>query len=558
MSKTAADFARESILPWDGCPWQGKRDGISWKFNNSGPNVTTSNISNLPFKGGWKPPKSVNSTLNPFGGEYGFDKVYDSNNKVSSYKLQVVPDWSQLTWIGTAPSCGQLQPNACSSMYRDSPIPPKQWAGYTSDLESYHNQNMQTAFAQGCNGCSVNHNMMLCTLDDQMLPSSCPGYNSFSTKPKVVNLRVDTSGSEYYTPDASLYPRGVGLCEYPVNIINTDAELSALLRLKNENAIHPDLADNLAANYCYRDTPGTCGKDYDGKDITICPKFKVDEKSADSSSRPCTEWIRSKSNTGNTAGRKMLDDLSIQWCNDINHTFTPLCDCLKKDVRSASINIPVRNFYNTLTSMSVNPEVAKLTTAMPAHCWFKPCTEKEYALPLLTTEGSCPINANVCNQINTSMDQATIEGVNQVLNCTATLAQADVTTQIDYDGSGSGNGNPTISNADRLKTELKKPVIWIPLLVITLFSLGLLYMKLFTKKPTQMNPLSFPGFPGFSNYQSQPQMTYRAPMQYQAPVSNPMPYRAPIQYQAPVSNPMQYQAPVSNPMQYQAPVSNPM
>lgn len=396
------------------CPWTGKTLLNEKKQSDTG-SVDT---SSFPFSGGWR--KDNDIINNEYGGSYNYEPRI-TGGQTEGYYLDVVPNWDRLTWNACTNN-----PTISTCKNLDFLESPKNWAGYASDTVS-GTTNFIKKEPEGCNNCILNESMLLCTYNDQMLPSSCPGNGMFSLGPSVAPI------TDYYNDDITKYPRGKGKCYYPINLIQNDNELSSLLTLKDSNRIDPNLADNLAAKYCYQTvTDTTCGEDTDGTPITHCIKYKVDEKANDSATRPCTRWRSSLANIDNTQGRRFLDTYSEQWCNNEENKYTPLCDCIQRDSTSEVYSRPIRNFYDIMTnnySNVVNKD-ATITTAIPTQCWYKPCELGSYSIPVIATEMVCPVDANICNQIDFAKD-GTISNTQKFLTCSIDKSVAVATAAAD-------------------------------------------------------------------------------------------------------------------------------
>ena len=433
-----------SIKSFDECPWTG--DSFGWKQSHSGNEST----SNFDFSGGWKD-----------DGKYGYTSVN------SGFELDVVPNWDKLTWIGTAPICGKNRKSQCtSSLYQNKTgvTAPKKWAGYISvkrdGVDNEDDDKLIVKEPDGCNNCGSG-NMVLCTLSDEMLNNSCPGIN-LQSKPTVV------TGLDYYAGSIANYPRGRGKCFYDKNIIKNDPDLDILLNLKRNNLIHGKLVDELAGNYCYSTKSGSCGNDPDKKPISKCIKYKIDEMSDNSASKPCIKWRNSKIGEGDS-GKELLDRFAQQWCNDPNNKYTPLCDCWKKtDVGTNTIKI--RNFYSILTDTKMNPNTAAAMNVIPTHCWYKPCQLDSYSIPVNVVSGDCPANVNICNQINTADTGSSINDIKQTLSCSIAQpsGQKTITSGADNNPSNDGSTDITKNFVDQILENfpmLKEQYVYIPIII---------------------------------------------------------------------------------------------
>lgn len=457
---------------WEACPWSnpGKGGEIG--------NKTTKDIGDTSaYTGGWHPTTSgQKGTFN-----------YTPTSSGSGYVLEVIPNWDKLTWFSAAgPNYSDCQDSVPFDLYttNNQMCTPygliKQWAGYSTN---YHTgfPSMISINRPGCAGCSGsgNNNRILGSFDVEMSGDSCPGYNELKQNPDVVAIdypylasrkisNAAPSSAGFYGPDKlptnyyqgldpNLYPRGKGKCFYPKDIIKDDSDLQKLSTLKDQKQIPEGLFDSLAANYCYSKVNGGCGNDLDGIPIIDCVKFKVDELAPNSADKPCIKWRSGKLTT--REGREYLDNLSRQWCNTANNANTPLCDCIKKE----SINgAKIRDFYKTMTNNH-----SQLLTTVPPACWFLPCQEKSYALEIYNADKNCASVVNICNQINTAVDESVIANNSQYLNCTASAnSYGESNTMQDgsiLDSIGSGNNTDTTNKFD---FSITNPYIYIPLIII--------------------------------------------------------------------------------------------
>lgn len=415
------------IKTFDSCP--STDTSLPLIGNNFTNDITYSTTANMKFPGGWKP--SDDKALNPYGGTYSYSQL-----PTGDYVLEVVPNFSGLTWVGTAPFCGGVV-NDCTTGFTDPkfnvyPYRPAQWAGYVStgekDNTPYLTDNHVHTPALGCNSCLTGQKV-LCSNNTFMDDSSCPGNEVFTDRPYTNN----TETNYYNQPgkEAALYPRGVGKCYYPKDIIATDDDLYNLALLKAGKKIHPDLADELAIHYCYEtDATGrTCGKDANGNAITKCTRFKADANSENSSQKPCVAWMNYL--VGNNKQLEKVDAKSREWCQRAENKDTPLCDCLQRDsCISATGMCPstARSFYKTMTTEHNNV----ITSATPPECWYKPCyRDLSYAIPLEQHGPGCTAYANICNQINNMGDSATMSNNQQYLNCTIDAKTGESTSNTD-------------------------------------------------------------------------------------------------------------------------------
>jgi hypothetical protein len=384
--------------------------------------MTRDSTSSFNFSGGWKSTTDSQPTN------------YNYTSTPNGYELDVVPNWSNLTWLsGTGKGwgfCGLHSPEECYTYTEYDAKPLKNWAGYISNSRSGEDY-MIVQQPVGCTQCGSlpSGNRVLCTSNTEMDINSCPGHDKFSNPPSIIPLgstRGNYGGysmdSGYYANlNANSYPRGRGKCLYKFDTIKTDKDLTELLALKNNSLIHPDLADELAARYCYSSIPGvTCGKDFDGNIINNCIRYRYDELTSTTDNiKPCVTWRKSKINEG-ISGRNFLDSYAEAWCNNINNKYTPLCDCFKKNDNNGAI--PVRNYYELVTN-----QYKTLTDVIPARCWYKPCKSNEYSIEKLEPQEVCNAKVNVCNQINNIKDTGSIDVKQQYLSCSIDGESSTVT-----------------------------------------------------------------------------------------------------------------------------------
>lgn len=438
------------IVSYNDCPWTSS-DG---KTNS----ITYDSTENLEFPGGWKPDNDP--ILNPYGGTYPYNQ-----EPTGEYKLRVVPNFSALSWVGTAPYCNYNTRDDCyafSKLDGSMENRPSQWAGYASKGKDDYGTSLLNGMvrtrAKNCNNCgSGSGNLVLCTSNQFMDDSSCPGYGKFSTKPII--KRDET---KYYdNVNLSYYPRGIGYCYYPKDIIKTDEELIQLELLKNDKKIHPDLADELAINYCYEtDTTGrTCGKDGSGNNITNCTRFKADLSDPNSSEKPCVKWMNAL--LYNNQQLNKIDAKSKEWCSQDRNKDTPLCDCLQRESCMNTNTCPTtaRSFYKLMTTTHNNI----ITNATPPECWYKPCYKNlSYAIPV-ERPSQCTTYANICNQINNLADKSTMQNNQQYLSCELTA-----------------NTGTTEPAAENTTSTSKNKVVMIVIAVVALVVVGAIIVPLFS------------------------------------------------------------------------------
>ena len=441
-----------AIVNYNQCPWT-STDG---KTNT----ITYDTTENLNFPGGWKPDTSSDPALNPYGGTYS----YSQDPNTGEYKLKVVPNFSALSWVGTAPACSNNTREACYAFKTVSGSMnnrPTQWAGYASTSSTDTSKSLLNGMvrtpALGCNTCQGG-NMVLCTSNQMMDKTSCPGYGKFSKEPIINNDETNF----YDTEPLSNYPRGVGYCYYPKDIIKTDDDLRQLGILKNDKKIHPDLADELAINYCYDTSPDnrTCGKDGDGANITTCTRFKADLIDPNSAQKPCVSWMNSLLYNGRHIDK--IDTKSKEWCSRDTNKDTPLCDCLQREscMNTSTCPTNARKFYKLMSTEHNNI----ITTGTPPECWYKPCYKNlSYAIPI-EKPGQCTTYANICNQISNLADKATMQNNQQYLSCTL-----DAKT-----GTGTTDSTPTDPIASKNK------VVVIVVAVVALVVIGTVIIPLFS------------------------------------------------------------------------------
>lgn len=455
------------LVRFDECPYTENSWG-STKYDS----VTTDNDTtvNFNFSGGWYPDSASS------GRYLKTDKIDPGSGEVLGYYLDVVPNWGGLSWYSGASNewgtCGTHGPQDCENAV-DSRTNQKifpNWAGYSSNRIDNPNF-MWTQTATGCAGC-LTGNRVLCTINRDMYPNSCPGFNSFSNGPSVVAKQptsgkyngFDTLSGYYANLNSTDYPRGKGKCFYPKDTIQSDTELTTLLNLKNQDKIEPKLADDLAAAYCYKTvTDSTCGENLNKNVINHCTKYKVDSYSQDAANKPCIKWrnslIQNDANSKRTDGKSFLDSVAIGWCNDPNNKYTPLCDCIKKEsINDAVASNPIRNFYDVL--MKVSLETNKELIGVPPQCWYRPCQiGNTYAMELLNVSGECPATLNICNTVNVAKDGGAITDTSQFISCT--IDENKKTEQT--------TTPPADTTAEKTSTSLfSKPYVYIPVVFTVL------------------------------------------------------------------------------------------
>jgi hypothetical protein len=462
--------------PYQACPHYAGGD------NTSSGAFTT---KDLPFSGGWKPPN------NKYGGVYNYQSVLNDKGDIIGYNLDVVPNWVAFQWVGNlswdgGKDCGVNLPGSCNHGVANNSVP-HIWAGYTSGY-SPHAPYMIQSTATGCPiNCNVNENFVLCSQAQDMSLDSCPGIqeNAFCTDPsKCILPTVEHKPREaYYSNDYYKYPRGVGTCFYPIQMIQNDADLNNLLNLRDTEKIHSGLADELAAKYCFAtDKSGsTCGMDTNTMSITKCTKLKVDQESSDSSNKPCVKWFNSVVST-RTDFDSFLNDKGKDWCSVPSNKYTQLCDCFNKSDRSASFPNKERDFYNFMTS-----RYDTLMTNIPPSCWFIPCQTDSYAIPYINIKDTCPTVSNVCNQIMQGADDSTktyLSENTQTLNCSATgnfnstgVSATNTDGNVAVPATSSSSGNPTV---DRITSIISKPTVYIPIIIVTIVIILIIIKSMMT------------------------------------------------------------------------------
>lgn len=431
------------------CPWTGFKGAYS---------TGSTTTSNLPFPGGWKP---NDPTINPYGGIYGF-VLYNDPTIGNAYALDVVPNYANNTWIGTAPSCS-VGPSNCNN-YGAPNIPynlmPKLWTGYSTNTDGIKIPST------GCTQCTTGE-QVLCTTDNQMSIDSCPGATgtyAFSTPP-FMEARTD-----YYSNVSPIqYPRGKGRCVYPANIIKNDQDLSNLMQLSNYKQIDPDLAILLGLNYCYSTVNGPCGVSPAGL-IMHCTKYMVDKQSSNSSQLPCVQLIDGTL-MNSPSGKNLLNMKNQEWCNDVNNMYTPLCDCINADINNQSNPVQVRSVYATISDALI-PNVGN---TIPKECWFKPCNT--YAFPHYSNI-QCPTTLINCNNIISSNSPGFIGSNSQYLSCnTNTTTPQPSTTPI---------STPVKSTFSNIITN---PSVFWPVFIIFVI-IVVIIITLLKPKNNNVNPVS--------------------------------------------------------------------
>jgi len=384
-------------------------------------NVSTSgdqDTSHLPFPGGWYSDTDIKN--NPYGGNYTYQKYYDKTLNKDAYALNVVPDFQNNSWIFDNACNGN--PNLCSPNTINTKLPynlyPKVWTGYiTSNDKSTNNGiDISPPTNQSCPGyysgyCKNNEGLTLCSTDTQMSINSCPGATGmFALKNRIYIAET----TDYHNVSTNEYPRGMGTCIYPADIISDDNDLINLMALRNTNMIHPELADILGLNYCYSPVqlgPGQgCGFNSDRQLIQDCNVYYYDKNSPNKVvNSPCVQLVDRLTET--YTGKRLLNKQNNQWCNDINHTYNPLCDCIKADVNNGPNGpIPARSAYKDISDLFI-PGVQD---TIPKKCWFTPCTT--YAMPIYDTT-PCPETNVSCTNITVKDGKSVIDHNNQYVNC---------------------------------------------------------------------------------------------------------------------------------------------
>jgi hypothetical protein len=448
-----------------GCPWTGNISPIlplndnecTCRMNISLPNEDT---QMLPFSEPWVPPSSIDPTRNIGTGIYDFRETSDTNGD-PGYELDVIPTFKNLTWTGNAIGCGVNGPDSCKKEHPNfNNIPwenrPYMWAGYTTDAS----KSGGITIPNNCENCESGGNLVLCTLDSQMIPKSCPGYSSFNIKPpKVINI------SDYYSGvTKESHPRGIGKCFYAEDTIQNDAEMSALLNLRRTKKIHSGLADNLAKKYCYTTIEDQeCGLDSTGRPITKCTRMAVQQNK--NSNSICKEWVNDVLADGKGI---WIDDASKEWCNNPDNEMTPLCDCFKARYNN---NTGIRNFYSFIKGYG--GQIIK--SNVPDVCWYSPCMANTYALKSFVD--TCNIDvAQICMNViyAPDADASIINDNKQSLNCNIEIKSENEKDSVVISNPGvtvTENGNTNNVNNDNLLNLLKNPKIYIPIIFIVVILL---------------------------------------------------------------------------------------
>jgi len=402
----------------------------------------TQSTSNLHFPGGWYSDTDIKN--NPYGGSYTYRAYHDKTLNKPAYALNVVPNFQNNTWITNA--CTST-PNICSPNSINYNLPynlyPKTWTGYKSN--NTINEGINITVPPNCTECN-GKGLVLCSTDTQMSLDSCPGSSGIY---KFKNPIYVANTDNYFLNTSDKYPRGMGTCIYPADIIQDNDDLINLMALRNTNMIHPELADTLGLNYCYSPIqlgPGQgCGFDAENKLITDCNVYYFDKYSPHSLISPCVQLVDRLIETD--VGRILLNEQNNQWCNKIEHTYHPLCDCIKSNVNDPNGPIKARTIYQELSDILI----PRIPESIPKTCWFTPCTT--YAMPIYDNAPCPEININ-CNNIIDNGGKSVIDHNNQYINC-------------NNGPSGGGNDTPTVIN---FLTSIILP-IFIILFVIGIVSL---------------------------------------------------------------------------------------
>lgn len=441
----------------------------------------TNSIARNIIPSGWRPQNTNKSNLLLYQPANLETHILDDN---SGYNLEVIPNWKNLTWADDSKDACMTKkgPDTCENYYYYdgiTPVNPYVYAGYSSDVYSDPNDkryNLIQLNAEGCASCDApltrNNNKVLCAAGDNgsknMEVSSCFGYDFLTNKPSVV-IREDKSGnfggytvsSPYYSGlDIKTYPRGVGLCHYSKNAIGTDNELSQLLDNKDKT-IPSKLVNELAADYCYAtDTSRNCGNDVDGKLITHCTRYKADQNDENSTSKPCVRWFSSMLSDN----KQFLDNRAINWCNQNNNKYTPLCDCINKNIKGPT-TIPIRNFYDT-----VNNNRSQSFVPIPDPCWYLPCKDDTYSIPLyenIISSNPCP-PVNMCTQINFANNNSIINDANQYLKCNQNINNNTNTNNTTNVPSTSNTTNSNTNGTSAIGTLLSNPFVYIMIVFLAI------------------------------------------------------------------------------------------
>jgi hypothetical protein len=400
----------------------------------------------LDVSSGWKK-TPVTSNGKTYNGVYGY------NDTAGGFLLDVVPNYKNLTWVGTAPSCGINYKDQCSaSNWEPTPdgYKPQIWTGYTT------NRNLGSGGIQvqpNCNGCTSGGHQILCTTSTSMTNDSCPGFN---TSPPMSNPPIPKINDNYFSNiSTSDYPRGVGHCFYGTDMVKNDTDLSILQNLYERDKIPKGLYVELGLNYCYKQTKsGACGTDSNNNSIRKCTNFQIDNVNNIGPATPCQKLINDLKDNGQ---RSTLSTRNTNWCNKDENKNTALCDCINSD---RPPEITIRNIFHILTDVTLNSKAAAVLT-VPKECWFPPCTK--YALPTYNTITPCTSYNLNCNNINIidRQSKAIYEANAASINCSL-------------------NGNPT-PTPPASSTNLSTSQIYIVLLVIPIIiifiTLGILLIK---------------------------------------------------------------------------------
>jgi len=397
-------------------PWQNYKvvsiDQCPIANSNSISNSGNESTSNLPFPGGWY--SDTDKKNNPYGGSYTYRAYRDKTLNKPAYTLDVVPNFQNNVWIvGNSDTCLAV-PESCSPNAINYELPynlyPKTWTGYRTENPKFPtNDGINVTNIPKCGGYCDGKGYLLCSTDTQMSLDSCPGSTGIYA---LKNQIYVAETADYHNVPVDRYPRGMGTCIYPADIIQDNDDLVNLMALRDNKMIHPELADILGLNYCYSPIqlgPGQgCGVDFEYQLIQDCNIYYYDKYTGDTNS-PCVKLVDKLIESD--IGQMLLNEQNQQWCNNIDHIYNPLCDCIKADVNTDP-NGPrlARTVYQELSDILI----PRIPESVPKKCWFTPCDS--YAMPIYD-KAPCPKTDINCNNIIDANGRSFVDNNRQYINC---------------------------------------------------------------------------------------------------------------------------------------------
>jgi len=274
------------------------------------------------------------------------------------YEMDATPDFDRLVWAnGVGPLC---ELGTAQDIY--AKLPGYKFVGLQDRRDG--NQDRGLVVPAGCPGgeCGRGKHVLA-----GMTKNTCPGADFFAP----ADVGVTESGLSDFTDK---YPRGKVTCKYAPNAVKTPAQLQQLLSLRASGAVHPDLADALAANYCITSVSGSCATGLSGERMTACSRFR----STSPDGEACQKWAR--------AAPAAADAAYMRYC--ASNSSAEDCDCVSRNVGDTK----VRRLYKSATGGAPFP--------VADACWFAPCKPSGYALvPSDVAAGALTCPSNVCVQV---------------------------------------------------------------------------------------------------------------------------------------------------------------